>query len=857
MTLVLEGLRVLDLSRGVAGPMATMLLADHGADVVRIERPGADPLREQLGHHVWNRGKRSAVLDLRQPADLEALLALADRADVLIEDNRPGVTTRLGIDYGTLAARNPRLIYCSITGYGRDNPYADRPGWDALVAARTGLQWEQRGRFGGSAPHLSGKPPLFPELEVAQERLQGAPREGPLFPASRFPSLGAAYAATTGISAALRAREVTGRGQWVETSLLQGALASGVLAFAMAEKLETPMFMSWVGDSRSPKGLFECSDGRWIHAWPPNPRFILSAGAGERLDATPDLTVRQDPERIGLGVEEIFVLDHYWEPMAQTVRKFSSDAWTEAGAVAQVCIQKVRSPEEALVDPLLIADGVVTELDDPELGPIRGAGILYKLERSPGRIRGPAPTKGQHTDAIRAEAAAGRNASPASPATAGGAKTKAARPGAPGSQAPGSRTTGSLAKGPLDGITVLDFGLAVAGPYAGQVLSDLGARVIKVNALHDWYWHSSQIAMACNRGKESIAIDLKKPGARAVVDRLLASADVVMHNMRYPAAIKLGIDYDALKERFPRIVYCHTRGFERGPRLELPGNDQTGACLAGVEWEDGGCARGGRPIWSLTNMGDTGNGFLAAIAICQALYEREKTGRGQFCETAIVNAQMFNTSHAAARPDGRAIERPLLDAMQTGFSAGVRIYPTRDEWLCLSLVTDAHWTALARALDLRELAPGGRHASAADRAAHDDEVAKLLEHRFGTDTAERLFAKLDAAGVPCEVSAEDASIRLWNTQALVDARYVARYRHRQIGELGQPGLACQFSETPAHVQGPPMIVGEHTRTILAGLGYSEAEADALFEAGVVGDETVNPTLAKAGTKPVASPWEKK
>lgn len=846
MALVLDGIRVLDLTTGIAGPMATMLLADHGALVTRIERPGEDPLRAQLGYHVWNRGKRSAVLDLKDARDKQAFLALAASADVLVESHAPGLTKRLGIDYETLSALNPRLIYCSITGYGRDNPYSDRPGYDALVAARSGLQWEQRGRFGGSAPHLSGKPPLFPDLEVAQERLQGAPREGPLFPSSRFPSLGAAYAAATAISAALRAREVTGRGQWVETSLLQGALAAGVLAFAMAEKLDTPMFMSWVGDSRSPKGLFECKDGRWIHAWPPNPRFILSAGAGDKLNATPDLTVRQDPERIGLGVEEIFVLDHYWEPMAETVRKFTADEWTEAGAVAAVCIQKIRSPEEAFADPLLAADDVVAELDDPELGRIRGAGILYKLERSPGAIRGPAPTKGQHTAEVKAEAAKAASVSGSATASAAAAK--------PGTQ---PATSSRLAKGPLDGITVLDFGLAVAGPYAGQILSDLGARVIKVNALHDWYWHSSQIAMACNRGKQSIAVDLKKPGAKAVIDRLLASADVVMHNMRYRAAIKLGIDYDSLKERFPRIVYCHTRGFERGPRLELPGNDQTGACLAGVEWEDGGCGRGGRPIWSLTNMGDTGNGFLAAIAICQALFEREKTGKGQFCETAIVNAQMFNTSHAAAHADGRPIERPLLDAMQTGFSAGVRIYPTRDEWLCLSLVKDAHWHALAKALALPELAPGGRYATAEARAAHDDDVAKLLEHAFATGSAASHFARLDAAGVPCEIAAEDANIKLWSQQKFIDDQFVAKYEHRVIGEMGQPGLAFQFSDTPTRVQSAPMMVGEHTRQILADLGYSEAEANALFESAVVGDESVNPTLAKAGTKPVSSPWEKK
>ncbi|MEZ4289917.1 MAG: CoA transferase [Myxococcota bacterium] len=121
-------------------------------------------------------------------------------------------------------------------------------------------------------------------------------------------------------------------------------------------------------------------------------------------------------------------------------------------------------------------------------------------------------------------------------------------------------------------------------------------------------------------------------------------------------------------ERFPRLsTATHTRGFEHGPREALPGNDQTGACLTGVEFEDGGCHRGGRPLWSLTNMGDTGNGFLAAIAICQALYEREKTGRGQWCETAIVNAQMFNASYAVVKPDGTPFPRPLLDGMQIGY----------------------------------------------------------------------------------------------------------------------------------------------------------------------------------------------
>lgn len=835
---VLNGIRILDLTRGISGPMATMLLVDHGADVLRIEAPGADPFREQPGYHAWNRGKRSAVLDLKSSDDKQTFLALAEEADVVIESFAPGKAEALGVDYATLSVSNPRLIQCSITGYGRNNSLSDRPGYDALVAARTGLHYEQRGWVGGSAPHLAGKPPLFPDFEVSYEKIQGPPREGPVFPSSRFPSLGAAYAATAGISAALRAREITGRGQHVETSLLQGALAAGVMAYGVADNLEAEHFMSWIGDSRAPKGLFECKDGRWIHAWPPNPRFILSAAEGDKLNATPDLTLREDPERIGLGVEEIFVLDHYWESMAAAVKKFTADEWTEAGAIAGVCVQKIRSPEEGLADPLLLADGIVAEIDDPELGPIRTVGVLYNLDTSPGEIRGPAPTLGQHTEEARAEAAELMRQAATKPKAAA---------------APAQNH--SLKKGPLDGIRVLDFGLAVAGPYCTQILSDLGADVIKVNALYDWYWHSSQIAMCCNRGKRSIAIDLKHERAGEILDELLASADVVMHNMRYRAAVRLGIDYDSLKARYPRLVYCHTRGFEHGPREALPGNDQTGACLAGVEWEDGGCGRGGRPMWSLTNMGDTGNGFLAAIAISQALYEREKTGKGQWCETAIVNAQLFNASYVIARPDGSPIERPMLDGGQTGFSAGVRLYPTADEWICLSLLTEAHWSQLADVLAIDELKAGGRFATAEVRRSNDDDVAKLIEYALSTKKGHDVFERLDRAGVPCELALGDAALGLWKDERLVEDQLVASYDHRMVGHLGHPGLAVQFSDTPSSVQGPPLLVGEHTRTLLAELGFDDETTNALFEAGAVGDETIYPALATDPSKVTASPWD--
>ena len=209
MAAVLDGVRVLDLSWGIAGPMTAMMMADHGADVIKIEPPGGDPYRGQLGYRAWQRGKRSAVFDLKNAEDNEDFLALVKTADVLVETYAPGVTGRLGIDYDTLKAVNPRLVYCSITGYGRDNKHADRPAYDALVAARSGLQWEQRGWPEGALNHLAGTEDPFADAEIDPDWVQGANREGPLFPASYWPSLGAFFSASVGINAALRAREQT------------------------------------------------------------------------------------------------------------------------------------------------------------------------------------------------------------------------------------------------------------------------------------------------------------------------------------------------------------------------------------------------------------------------------------------------------------------------------------------------------------------------------------------------------------------------------------------------------------------------------------------------------------------------
>jgi crotonobetainyl-CoA:carnitine CoA-transferase CaiB-like acyl-CoA transferase len=522
---------------------------------------------------------------------------------------------------------------------------------------------------------------------------------------------------------------------------------------------------------------------------------------------------------------------HYQPLLAEAVSRFPAREWVEAAAAAGMTIQDVRSPEEALVDPLLLQDGCVAQIDDPQLGPVRQVGITYRLDCSPGEIRGPAPSAGEHTEAVRAEAAALAD-KPAGQGVAGA------------TPAPGRKLAA-----PLEGITVLDLGLAIAGPYGTQVLADLGASVIKINALYDTYWHSNHIAYVANRGKRSLALDLKDPRAMKILLQLVERADVVQHNMRYDAAERLGVDYESLKKINPKLIYCHTRGFETGPRQSLPGNDQTGGCLAGVQYEDGAMARGGKPLWSFCSLGDTGNGFLSAIAIIQALYHRDRTGQGQMCDTSIVNAQLLNTSYAMARPDGTGFDRPRVDRLQFGFSATHRLYETSSGWLCVVLAADEHWGRLCVAMRLESLGFDDRFATATARARHDEALAGLLEAKFRERPAAEWFAVLDGAGVPCEICDPGFALRLHDDPQFAQRHWVVSYQHPFVGKLDQIGLPFELSETPGRIQGPPLVVGQHSREILAELGYSTQLIDELCA------ECVLAWSPAEGHRKIRSRWE--
>jgi crotonobetainyl-CoA:carnitine CoA-transferase CaiB-like acyl-CoA transferase len=268
---------------------------------------------------------------------------------------------------------------------------------------------------------------------------------------------------------------------------------------------------------------------------------------------------------------------------------------------------------------------------------------------------------------------------------------------------PSAAATGASLGSPLEGVRVIDLGLAVAGPFGAQMLGDLGADVIRVSQTAENPLIANQIQLLCNRNKRSIALDLKNPEGLAVLLRMVEQADVVHSNMRYNALERLGLDYESLRKINPRLIYCHTRGHERGPRQYVEGHDQSASALAGVSWMEGGLDDGGRPIWPMTSVGDIGCGLLSAIAVVQALYHRDRTGEGQFVDTAIVCAHLLNTSSAWITADGsQAGPRHQLDAMQLGWNARYRLYHTADDrWLCLAAVTEDHWQRLCAAVGHR------------------------------------------------------------------------------------------------------------------------------------------------------------
>jgi crotonobetainyl-CoA:carnitine CoA-transferase CaiB-like acyl-CoA transferase len=360
---------VLDLSWGVAGPLGVLLLAELGADVIKVEPPGGDPFRRQPGYHVWNRSRRSVVLDLKADEGREVFLRLCEGADVLVETFSPGTMDRLGLSYADVSPRFPRLVFCSVPGYPPGHRFADRPGWDATVQARAGMQSEQPGW-----------------------------RPGPIYLHFPAPSMAACFLLATGVVSALIHREGTGRGQHVQTSLYQGVLAYTTQIWQEHERapagFHAPMAKTYPPGIHQ-RSLYECADGEWLHAATMN-----------------GLTPTRTPEEI-LGLNPADARTPHTDPETRPrhetrlraaylrrSRKELIEEFHEAGLGAEA----VGPMAEVFSHDQFVANGLAATVEDPELGTTTQVGVPAVLRGTPGAIQRGQPRAGAHSREVLAEA---------------------------------------------------------------------------------------------------------------------------------------------------------------------------------------------------------------------------------------------------------------------------------------------------------------------------------------------------------------------------------------------------------------------------------------------------------------------
>jgi crotonobetainyl-CoA:carnitine CoA-transferase CaiB-like acyl-CoA transferase len=364
----------------------------------------------------------------------------------------------------------------------------------------------------------------------------------------------------------------------------------------------------------------------------------------------------------------------------------------------------------------------------------------------------------------------------------------------------------------LEGIEVLDFGANLAGPFAPQMMGDLGADVIKVEEpwsdAHTMGRGSS--FFGCQRGKRSLAVDLKTPEGTEVIHKLIARADVVHHNLRRGVAERLKYDYETAKALNPSIIYCHTTGWgTTGPNADWPGWDQFGQALGGAEYHGGAAEHGNPPMWYRYGQCDAVNAMHSLLGVLQALYHRDRTGEGQKVESCIVNGGMTINSDLYLTAAG-PVARPVLDADQRGLGDWYRLYETAEGWIVVACVT-----ADERAR-LQALVGDGQ-----------------LEDAFRGATAAEWVSRLDAAGVPAEISRPTYATDIFDDPDAVEQGWVVSYDHPEVGRLHQIGTLLQLSSTPGRIAGPPPALGQHTVEILGELGYSADDARALKDERIV------------------------
>ena len=758
MPAILDGITVLDLSIGPAAALATMMLSDQGARVIRVVEHNA-PIFRDGGFIVWDRGKECMALNFDR--DVDGFEKLVAGSDVLVEDFVPSSTRQTLVNSKNLGSINPRLISCSLTAYGKRGALKDEPPIEDLVLARMGV--------------LGGMPGFRPP---------------PVHVVHPLPTVGSALLACLGIAAALLARESTGRGRTVETSMMAGALLFHPKV--IGENLDAHVFQTHPSGSAPFYSVYQCADGNWVQLGCVHVRFIAIAAG---LMGIGDL-VAEPRFKGGGGNMTAQDEQELRDTLTRAIASKPLAAWAEAFEAADVPFAPVRQTRDGMDDLQLIHNGMVVTLDDPVEGSVVQMGVPLTFSKTPGAVRG--PRSDEYLDVSLDPLAIN-----------GGAKN-------------------TFDAAPLAGIRILEITNLIAGPTGGRLLADLGADVIKLEP------HTGDLSRPIGRtyfynlnfNKRSVSVDASTNAGRQVVHRIADSSDALLANLRPGATARMGIGPDINQN----LIETHLTGYgTTGPYSKRPGIDPLAQALMGMSRAQGGLEN--QPVFpAQLAPTDYTTGAMGAFGTVLALYARARNGIVQRVDSNLLNGAALLSSAWFTKYDRRP-ERPLADKEQFGLTPYHRLFQLRDGWIYVVAQDLTQRQALCRVAGV-DWVPNsnGNH-------PNETPFARDLAAAFSGCVVAETMAALKKAGVPV------AEAQMGNSELFLEDPHtrendlVATVQHPTAGKLLVAHGYIRFGNTEVPKRLPTPLLGEQTSQVLREVGYSEAEICNLYDDNVVLTET--------------------